>query len=38
MSIPITPWRRVLEKLIVSQLAKKHPSFYGATKLIAMST
>jgi hypothetical protein len=24
-----TPWSRVLEKLIITQLVKKFPSFYG---------
>jgi hypothetical protein len=33
----LTPWDRVVEKLIVPQLAK-FPTIYGATGLIAIFT
>jgi len=34
-----TPWRRVLlEKLVVLQLVKKFPEFYGSRKFITVFT
>jgi hypothetical protein len=30
----ITPWRTVLEKLIVSQLVTKYPAIYGTQRFI----
>jgi len=35
---PLTPWNRVLEKLISSQLLKKFPAFYGTRQFITMFT
>jgi hypothetical protein len=34
----LTPWRRVLEKLISSQLLKKYPAFYGTQRFITTFT
>jgi hypothetical protein len=34
----LTPWNRVLEKLIGSQRVKKFPTFYGARRFIAAFT
>jgi hypothetical protein len=34
----LTPWSRVLEKLTVTQLVKKFPTFYGTQMFITVST
>jgi hypothetical protein len=35
----LTPWRRrILEILIVTQLARKFPAFYGTRRFIAVFT
>jgi hypothetical protein len=37
--IKLTPWKRVLlEKLIITQLAKKFPAFYGTQRFITIFT
>jgi len=33
LSTFVTPWSRVLEKLIVRRIVKKFPAFYGNRKL-----
>jgi len=38
MSNYLTPWNRVLEKLIFTQLVKKFLAFYGTTKFFTMFT
>jgi len=35
---PVSPWSRVLEKLIVNQLVKKFPTFCGTRRFITMFT
>jgi hypothetical protein len=38
-NVQLTPWGRVLlEKLIVTQLVKKFPAFYGSQMFIAVFT
>jgi hypothetical protein len=32
------PWSRVLEKLMVTQLVKKFPAFYGIRRFITVFT
>jgi len=34
----LTPWSRVLQKLVVTQLVKKFPTFYGTWRFIIVFT
>jgi len=36
--LPLTPWSRVLEKMIVTQLVKKFTAFYGTRRFITVFT
>jgi len=38
ISKQLTPWNRVLEKLIVTKLIKKYPAFYGTRRYITVFT